>query len=791
MPQQVTVSVENNFTKGLITESTGLNFPENAATDADNCEFTLIGDTLRREGMDFETNFSLSNLGARTGVVNTYKWNNAGGDGNTQIVVVQSGGTLYFYQSSAATAASPLSTKLLSSTITLSTFLPTGSVQSGSISTSECQFADGNGYLFVYHPYLDPFYCTYSSGTITASVINVQTRDFKGVVEPTVPITFRPTTLTNPHFYNIQNQGWQTASSWTATSTSTPTLQVDNNGNWTVTNTTFTIPVGLPITAGSYVTIYGGLVFTRDTIAVTILGQVSSYSGTSLIVNVLSCVTSPQAKASVNNLVSATWNLSAAAQNNQINTWNSAIGNYPSNADVWWVYKNTSGIFDPLTTINQFPAPTAPASKGHFILNEFNQQRATLSNISTITDVKTDLRPKTGTWFAGRVWFTGVDAISPAAGTAAYTTWTENIYFSQIVTSPEQFGKCYQDNDPTDQNFFDLLPTDGGVISIPGAGSIFKLFPIANGMLVFAGNGVWFITGSQGIGFTASDYTITKLSNIESISSTSFVDVMGLPYFWNEEGIYQVQSGQGGQLSVEPITVGTILTFYNNIPKESKRYVRGAYHPIDYVIQWVYKSQNSSSISDRYTFNKILNYNVYNKAFFPYTIDVASASVNGILFIQSPGGSGAPDSGFKYLSSYILNTNWSYTFSEIQDDNYVDWSSTGSPKNYVSYFVTGYKLRGQAIKKFQPQYVQVWAKTDNSAYAYKIQGLWDYATDRNSNRWSSITTTTIGPSRFSTKYKRHRIRGRGYALQLKFSSVDGSPFDIQGWAIVDTVNTGT
>src|SRR6267154_156931 len=103
MPSQQISSVENNFTKGLITESTGMNFPENAATDTDNCTYTLIGDVTRRLGIDHEVNRVLNSISRTSKAINTYKWNNVGGDGLTQLVVEQVGSTLYFYKSSAAT----------------------------------------------------------------------------------------------------------------------------------------------------------------------------------------------------------------------------------------------------------------------------------------------------------------------------------------------------------------------------------------------------------------------------------------------------------------------------------------------------------------------------------------------------------------------------------------------------------------------------------------------------------------------------------------------------------------
>jgi len=471
-----------------------------------------------------------------------------------------------------------------------------------------------------------------------------------------------------------------------------------------------------------------------------------------------------------------------------INTWAAALSNYPSNSDVWWFFKNSSNTFDPLTTLNQVTVNTGNAPRGHFIMNAFNLDRSTISTVSGMNTVSTSLRPRTGTWFQGRVWYAGVDASAAKSTTTDFYTWTENIYFSQIVTGPEQFGMCHQLNDPTSETLFDLLPTDGGVITIQDAGAIYKLFPIQNGLLVFAANGIWFITGSQGIGFTANDYTITKISSIQSISGTSMVDVNGLPYFWNEEGIYSVSPAQGGGLQVESITVSTIASYYDEIPIEAKRYARGVYNPIEYTIQWLFKSESDGdSVTNRYQFDKILNYNTYNKAFFPYSFS-GGPKLNGILYLTYPGSAQSPPPSYKYLCSEAGNI----TFADEHDEDYVDWASSSSgASNYESFFVTGYKIRGQGIRRSQPQYVQVFSRMNGRANAYKIQGIWDYANDRNSNRWSNIQLVTNGLIRHDTILRRHKIRGHGYALQFKVISADGMPFDIQGWSAVDTVNQGT
>src|SRR6202012_2976238 len=117
MPQQILTSVENNFTKGLITEATGLNFPENAATDTSNCNYTLIGDVVRREGIDLEINGATHNIDATNQAISTYVWKNVGGDGNTSVLVKQVGPTLYFFFISQATNSSPVSTRISNQTV--------------------------------------------------------------------------------------------------------------------------------------------------------------------------------------------------------------------------------------------------------------------------------------------------------------------------------------------------------------------------------------------------------------------------------------------------------------------------------------------------------------------------------------------------------------------------------------------------------------------------------------------------------------------------------------------------
>ncbi len=794
MPQQVLNSVENNFTKGLVTEFTGLNFPENAATDTFNCNYTLIGDVIRREGIDYETNFALNALGDRSGkALSDYKWNNAGGDGLTQIIVTQVGSTLYFFLSTSATTNAPLSTTKLSSTVNLVNFVPAFSFLDPS--PIECQYSDGNGYLFIYHPYCDPIYCTYNAGVITPNGITIRTRDFQGIPEPGIDANTRPNVLSAEHLYNLENQGWTQGNPYSATSTSNSNIAV---GSFVPGNYVFTVAAGLSATNGDSVNLTFTGIMRPQAYSGTIIasGTVTAYAGTSLTINILTIVDPYIA------LNSGTWTI-VPINHGYITTWNTAVGNFPSNADVWWYFKDTTGAFNPTTTINRVTLASGNAPRGHFILKEFIQSRATIAAIAGITDIVTPIRPKTGTWFQGRVWYTGVDAQQPVTGDEPYVTWSENIYFSNIVTSTADFGNCFQTNDPSSQTLFNLLPSDGGVIKIPGAGSIYKLFPLQNAMIVFAANGIWYLTGSTGIGFAANDYTIVKLSAVRSISSTSFVDVQGLPIFWNEEGIYKVEPAKQGTrllsnplhvnpLEVNPITVGTILTFYQSIPLQSKKFVKGAYNPLDYVVQWVYRNTNETNVTDRYQYDRILNYNNVNNAFFPHSIATGPGFtfVHGVRYIEGPGGSTSPPSGFKYFSSQLVTGIFKYTFSDEHDSTFVDWFSfDGKGVNFTSFFVTGYKLHGQASRRFQLPYIYVYSRLGQPV-AYYIQSLWDYALNTDSGRWSVQQIVNINNPNFGMAFRRHRLRGWGLVLQIRITSVDGQPFDVMGWSLYETANQG-
>jgi hypothetical protein len=751
MARQTGIAPENNFSKGLITEATGLNFPENACTETYDCVFDPNGSIYRRKGFNYESSFTTTQVTRNSSAMVEYVWDSVAGNGNKQLVVLQIGNILHFYDVGDTTN---LSTRKKSFTINLNSYLSVGATTTAS---SPCQFSTGSGRLFVVNPFMTPIYIVWNNNdTLTVYPIAIKIRDFAGVTS-TADVDFRPTTLTSSHKYNLFNQGW----------------------------------------------------------------YVDKVDSVNFATNGL----------------------------NPIVAWDSSRTDFPSNADVWWVFKDSNDQMNQ-NFISRVALGSTPAPKGHFVLDAFDQKRgstpisgvsagtvttlgphpfvvgqtvtifgntnsslntsfvvATTPSDSTFTIAggltgtggtvwSSDLtyttsgsnRPSVVSFYAGRIFYGGVN-------TAEYNN---NIYFSRTIESEKDYGFCMQINDPSSEENSDLYPTDGGVISIPEMGNLIRMISVGSDLICFASNGVWQLSGSKGLQFAANDYSVRRLSSIPAISATSFVVVEGYPLFWNNDGIYLVKPNQVGDLSVENITNETIADFYTAIPTKSKYYAKGTYDVNEKIVSWMYASGQilgegeaftNAVLDDSYTYDRVLSFNTLTGAFYPWTIQRSSSSpkVNGAVVIQY---AGIYVPTVKYLSTVqVTSTLYNATWSEPNNETYLDWVATNHNLNYTSYFVTGYKLSGQAIADFQKNYIVVYCKRITNA-SLNLRGRWNYSTSGNSGLWTTSQEVYLNQPNTDFVMRRVKIRGEGRACQLAFTSSIGKPFHVIGWASFESTNTG-
>ena len=790
-----------NFAKGLITQGTGVNYPENACTETYDCVFKETGPVYRRYQFDFEDGYTTQNVTLANSAISGYLWRGVAQLGDFSIAVVQVGLTLYFYDT---TSLLSLSSGVYSGAeIDLTPFNTTGAVNAGG---QECRYATGLGYLFVFHPYLDPVYITYDPNTRTFSSnsIGIQIRDFAGLNDG-LSTTQRPAnaSITASHKYNLYNQGWN------ATITNSATVTFTNgsaNIGWPGNNLTLNEPI--------YFTTSGSLPtnFTANTTYYVLSGV-----GTNTIT----------VSATVGGSAVTAGSAGSGTQTGNTNTpyaqWVASRTDAPSNADVWWTFRDQNNTFN-LNYVMDYFSGTGPAAKGSYILSLFSQNRSTASGIGGITTITYNNRPAVGTFFAGRVWYSGIND----------PTLSSSIYYSQVIQSTDQFGRCYQQGDPTSEDFSQVVATDGGVLSIPQMGQVYNLVPQGNHLLVFAANGIWAITGSTGIGFSPLDYTVAFISSIRSISPYSFVDFQGIPMWWNVDGIYVLNAGEQTNqqtFDVKSLTDYTIKDFYANIPVSSKKQARGTYNPFTKVVQWLYRSTASNDVDDSYIYDRVMNFNTLTQALYPWTIPTSGAvSIGSLITAEVTGQSlvqtynvidhssnlvidssgnqvvafnfsqaSSAHTTTKYLAFYTTGGTTKMTWAETAlfstaAGYFKDWYKYDTVGiDYTSYFISGYKLQTQGQRRFQANYLYLFTDTHTQTdllSQFDLTPIWDWSNSGNTGRWGNTQRITFSNTGYDYQRKKIKIRGNGFTVQFKYSSVSGQPMWISGWSIFETQQGG-
>ena len=507
---------------------------------------------------------------------------------------------------------------------------------------------------------------------------------------------------------------------------------------------------------------------------------------------------------------------------------------YPGNNKQWWVAKAQNedkdgdkqhdiGDFLPEILEKTFAGNTR-APRGHYILNAFRKDRSAVAGLSGQLPIDEKFyRPNSTCFFSGRVWWAAAD----------------KVYYSQIIVdSRKKAGMCYQEADPTSEDINDLIATDGGVIPIAEARDIQRIMPLSNGVMVFATNGLWFISGGQGA-FSATDIMLDKVSAIGTSYPNTIVQVADTIFWWSEVGIHALEQASGqfgpipGKFGNDSISEQTIQTFYNNIPDDAKRHAKGIYDPKINVVQWMYSDNASYQ-----TYDKILNFDVTLQAFYPWEVSEPEGSsaprvVGAILDVNQLVASvedDVVDNNSEVVTDISLDnvtvlvynttvedrpTNITYltsvgsnlTFSQFTNREFVDWEahdSVGLP--YLSFMETGYELLEDAMRKKQTVRVFVhFRRTEddisNPLSSCTFRTKWDWSANSFSNKWSRpveayrprtmrLPTTADLESGFPVVTSNNKVRGSGKAVQFRFETSErGKNFDLLGWSVAYAGNT--
>lgn len=714
MARNFGTSVENNFTKGLITEVTGVNSPENSVTESLDVIYDRRGRASSRPGykredggIDLDVSSQLLSGTARS----EFLWEAVGGFGGRSYIVLQIGTLINFFEAVTGPLSGgykPFSVELLSYKVPV--------FSNSAVGNTQAAFTSGKGSLFIVHPMCEPILIKYNADTdtISASQINIVIRDLQGVSDG-LPVDTRPPGLSTEHNYNLFNQGWYALG------------PVGNEAENTV-----------PVLA----------------------------------------------------------------------YWASERDDYPSHSDVWWYFLTPAD--NGLETLSRNPGDfntnvnnkkdlygNTPAPRGHCLIEAFDTNRSASTGIPGVPEESSGgYRPSVVAFYAGRAFYAGVQS----------SNYSSTVYFTQIIERDEQLGSCYQVNDPTSREQFDLLDSDGGTIKIQDIGAIIDLKVVGNSLVIFATNGVWALSGTDTSPFKATDYSVTKITSFPALSKSSIVSVGGTPIWWNYEGIFSLQKDAVGLVNdVVSLTNTTIKTFYDEeVPHDSKVYAKGSFNDQEGLVYWLYRSDPNGSPTD---YDRILVLDSVTTAFYPLTLPNADEEISGVLSIR---GSTIPKVESQVVTAsdtvvtslgdtiYVLedgtpvSTDKIFKFVRIIGNNlsFVEMTASDSLDygvySFSPVFVTGYRIRGNLMNRFQTNYLTVITEDSGSCF---VQGIWDYSNSPNSCRYTNPQQVYRNRSFRDYQISKVKIRGNGRSLQFRFFGESGKSFVVVGWAGFESANT--
>lgn len=769
----------STFVKGLVTEANALTFPENASLDEDNFDLKINGSRVRRLGIDYEDDYVITETSILADTLagsrkSFHRWDFPGGATDVVIGVVRAADKLWFINLLNPAPSSALLNGGAALTIT-------------GLANAEIETAVINNKLILISADLQyPALLEYDSATqlVTSSSFPIQVRDIWGVYD-TLSTNERPTVLSEPHEYNLINQGWtDTVSSTCAAGLVTTEIAhriwKESDPGW-VQAVTRTTAIALPTTISCTATTLGVYPSNAD---IWTLGKVGDSTDANF----------------------EKYNPNSLAKNSIDNT---------------------------------------EAPKGSIVIDAFNRgsSRYIATGLSLLPGDQEAGHLSCVASYAGRMWYAGVIS-SVNSGDSRSPNYSGFLFFSQIVTGRDKLGKCYQEADPTSPSISDIIDTDGGTIQLPEVSKIYKMLPVKDSLIVFADNGVWEIYGDTG-GFKATNYQTAQVSSVGITNPKAVVLAGDVVIYWAKAGIFALTPNQTtGRYSGESISLSTIQTYYNSIPAVAKDNARGFYDAGENHIRWLYNDTTGYSDTVNVNhYNRQLNLDLALQSFYKYSISPletsspyvsdwivipphATVSVNTNVVVGADtvqaGADGQVVVGIDQSTireeqySFLTFVGTAFTVSKYKNSSFLDWQTAdGVGVDYSSYLVTGYDTFGEIMRNKQVPYIFFYLnRTEtgftldtfgnlipNNASSCNVQAQWNWADSAVGGKWGrpfqayryTRNYTPSGPGDTydtgdSILVTKNKLRGSGKALSIKIYSDTGKDMQLLGWSV--TINGG-
>ena len=530
-----------------------------------------------------------------------------------------------------------------------------------------------------------------------------------------------------------------------------------------------------------------------------------------------------------------------------VNSTQVYVGFLPSNSDIFWSFTNDAtdvaqliGMFSPWMMRRGFTG-TGQAPRGRIVLDLFERgqarQVAYPAGSSSIPQDETQGVITSVESYAGRIFFT-VREDSITNGDANTPKIGSMVFYSQVVSSETDLGSCYSKLDPTEEILNEVLATDGGFISIPEAGSIFKLSTLGNSLFIIADNGVWELHGGEQV-FSATNQNINKITKVGAMSQSSILSSEEVLSYWAESGIQVITKDEVSLRGVSNnITYTSIQSFYEDISVDSRKKTSASYDPVSRQVRWLY----GTGLGSKYFADKELVFDLSLKAFYtsnisslatdspylagyvPLSSTIYNTTASQIIVGSSDVVVGADtvvassrtiDETTKGSTKYLAlvknsgDANWSFTFSHYKQAGFKDWVTKDSVGlDAPASVLTGFLTAGVASKDKKTPYLVTHCKlteegftdgglgnlTEIAPSSCIVQSQWEWSNSDAAGRWGPEFQAYrlpryFGPTGaadpfdygFTVVTTKNKLRGKGRALSILFKTEPGKDLHLYGW----------
>lgn len=726
MPRSAGTVVENSFVNGLVTEATGLNFPENAVTDTDNCVFYKTGEVKRRLGLDVEEGSSYIPVGINEGHVQTFDWESVSQIGTNNFIVVQIGYIIFFYDRSVF----PITSGYKSFYVDLR-FHKTSNSSDNDLLSHPVAFSSGNGYLFIAHRNTEPLYIKYNrvTDTIQVQTVSVKIRDFEGI-DDGLEVQERPSELTKEHEYNLHNQGWDSSQ-----------LAGQNPiTKW------FNEISNYPSNADVYhFYLNADLEFTPGDIASTLIPINSSAAKGKKIVDAFNIERAVDYTGVVQPPIGST---SPNNEKTVVETV-STDGLRPSQtafyaSRVWW-----AGIDKNEFASNIYFSKTIESERDFGFC--YQQNDPTSEDIS-------DLLPTDG----GVVKIPEISKIIFIKEVGnALLVFAENGIWSVSGTDLTPFiADSYQ------------------VTKVSDIGAISPLSFVSADNIPFWWNLAGIYTLDQRTPGSLKVVSVTNErirefyrnipANSKAFAQGSF-DLAEKKLTWLYRQTVPSETGIRNQFDYTNSLCLSLDT--------------GAFYPHSFSEQSPVNVIGLINISGNISVEKEETMTTSTGE------TITTTSLDTIVSLVSVNETTDAVNKY-FVSRPRVGTTPEVNWATMDSTRYVDFYTQDSVgTSYRSFFTTGYRLRGEGQRDFQSNYMTIHSRVEEGS-SFFVSGRWDYSNNPLTLRHTTRQQGYKHAPNFEYSPRKLKIRGTGIALQYNIESDSNKPFNVTGWATYDTVNTG-